>query len=199
MAIKQAMYLPFIWVGIILIGFATPDYSSITQHISELGNYDLGAVSSILYKSGVYLVALSPLAFFVGLVIHEKKISASIILGVVYSVGMLSNAVFPMGTPLHGLYGLPIFSVVLPAIFALEYSMNDRASFFVKFSIFVTVANLIYLWVNLVGLDPVAYRGLTQRLAIFVLNIWIAVAAYFIVKKRLSSQGIESEVTHDFI
>ena len=37
-----------------------------------------------------------------------------------FGAAMLANGVFPTGNPLHGLYGLAIFSILVPVFYASE-------------------------------------------------------------------------------
>ena len=190
------MLLPFLWFIPISLGFMIPEYNSISQHLSEIAvTESIPEVIAGITHICFLLVAVSITLFPIGLVFYgEKRISFTIVLGLVYGVGMLSNSIFPTGTPLHGLYGLPIYSVIIPAIFSLEYGNDLNSSKFIKFSVITTILNLVYLWANVVGLDPNGYRGVTQILGIYVINIWYFMAAYTIYKKanKLSQQDAAS-------
>jgi len=183
--ICQAMALPFLWLIPIVIGFLVADYNSISQHLSELSVMkSVPPILAVIDQIIAFTIACSITLFAIGLVFYDRnRISFTIVLGLIYGLGMLSNSIFPMGTPLHGLYGLPIFSVIIPAIFALEYGNKFNSSIFIKVSIIATILNLVYLWANAVGLDPNGYRGLTQRLAIYVINLWYFFAAFTMYKK----------------
>lgn len=183
--IYQAMSLPLLWLIPIVMSFMITDYNSISQHLSELAIMKsvppvFAGVNQIMFLA----IAVSITLFAIGLMLYDKNhISFTIVLGLIYGIGMLSNSIFPMGTPLHGLYGLPIYSVIIPAVFALEYGNKLNSNIFIKISIITTILNLVYLWANAVGLDPSGYRGLTQRLAIYVINLWYFFAAFTIYKK----------------
>ena len=183
--IYQAMSLPLLWLIPIAIGFLISDYNSISQHLSELAILKYAPPILAVTNQIIDLtIAVSITLFAIGLVFYDRnRISFTIVLGLIYGLGMLSNSIFPMGTPLHGFYGLPIYSVIIPAIFALEYGNNLNSNIFIKVSIIATILNLVYLWANTVGLDPNGYRGLTQRLAIYVINLWYFFAAFTIYKK----------------
>lgn len=181
--ICQGMSLPFLWLIPIVIGFFIPEYNSVSQHISEITLYETNSAVSVIERISNYLIDTSIALFFIGLfLIRNLRLTFTVVLGMAYGIGMLSNSIFPTGTPLHGLWGLPIFSVIIPAIFALEYSDKIDSRVFVQYSIATTVLNLTYLWANVVSLDPFEYRGLTQRLAIYIINIWFAVAAFILYK-----------------
>ncbi len=73
---------------------------------------------------------------------------------------MTSAGIVPMGSPWHGIYGLAILSVLLPVFYSLEFEVSP---IFRQVSFAVSVLGLVYMWFLLVGLDPLDYRGLTQR------------------------------------
>ncbi|VUD48295.1 hypothetical protein TDB9533_01205 [Thalassocella blandensis] len=195
--IYQAMLLPFLWLVPICLGFMIPGYDSISQHLSEIAVMESVPTVIAGITSFCFLLASVSIALFpVGLMFYGKKrFTFTVVLGLVYGVGMLSNSIFPTGTPLHGLYGLPIYSVIIPAIFALEYGNDLNSEKFISVSIVATILNLVYLWANAVGLDPSGYRGVTQILGISVINIWYFLASYMIYAKasKLSRHDQKSE------
>ncbi len=175
--VLPACVLPLFWLGPFFVGFSQPEYSSVAQHLSELSVVELSQLNHNINYTGGLLVNLATLCFALGLLFADWKLTYSTTAGLLYAIGMLSNFVFPMGTPLHGLYGLPIFSVVLPVFFLIEHD-DGKSNAFRSYTLFTTLVALIYLWLMMSGLDPTEYRGLTQRAAIIVLNTWIAWAAY---------------------
>ena len=48
------------------------------------------------------------------------RCAASLWIAAAFGVGMMSNGILLIGSPLHGFYGLPIFSVLLPPAFTAE-------------------------------------------------------------------------------
>jgi hypothetical protein len=88
-----------------------------------------------------------------------------------------------MGGPLHGLYNIGIANLVAPALAALEDRRlrEDRVVYFA--TVAVSFASILYLWLNLGGLDPPELRGLTQRIFSSINSAWpMAVAARLLLK-----------------
>ena len=102
---------------------------------------------------------------------------------------MVSNGLVPMGNPMHGFYGIGLSLVVLPFICCCELKNVIEEKYFFNLSIISGIIILIYFWAMLVGLDPLNYHGLTQRLGSIVIFGWIAYAAYVINKNSLAIVG----------
>ncbi len=92
---------------------------------------------------------------------------------------MISNGVFVMGSPLHGLYGLGFFMVLVPAFFATEVAPAN--STLRSLSMFAALTIMLYLWLMISGFDPQAFRGLTQRVATLLIFGWYAAASYLLL------------------
>lgn len=85
-----------------------------------------------------------------------------------------------MGSPLHGLYGLGFFMILVPAFYATEVS--EAKSPMRILSMLVALLVMFYLWLMLSGFDPYGYRGLTQRIATLIIFGWYSVASWSIVR-----------------
>ena len=173
--LRQARVLPLVMVVPILLGLVVDDYDSLAQHMSEL-ELRAGAVSWTV-RISAFLAGASIFGFALGLLFDDRRVpfAATPWIAAAFGVGMMSNGVFLIGSPLHGLYGLPIFSVLLPVAFSAEYRETWRlGSGFIRLSCWLAVLNLIYMWGLLVGFDPEGYTGLTQRLATVVMFGWFA-------------------------
>lgn len=171
----QARLLPLVMIVPILLGLAVDDYDSLSQHMSEL-ELRTGVVSWAV-RISAFLAGASIAGFGLGLMLDERRVrfAATPWIAIAFGIGMMSNGIFLIGSPLHGLYGLPIFSVLLPVAFSAEYRevWGLRAGF-IRLSCWLAVLNLTYMWGLLVGFDPEGYTGLTQRLATVVMFGWFA-------------------------
>lgn len=176
--------LPLIWVMPFLLGLSAEGYDSLAQHISELGQNHLSTAKRVFLNTSAFIVGLASLLFPLGLLVSDRKVSCTVVFGALYSFGMISNSIFPMGTPLHGMYGLPIFSIMMPLFYLLEHETNESQKWFHQYSLFAAAISLFYLWLMISGLDPNRYQGLTQRIAILVLNFWFAFAAYRLIRRH---------------
>jgi ABC-type multidrug transport system permease subunit len=54
----------------------------------------------------------------------------------------------------------------------------------------ISAAGVVYLWMNLTGNDPGAFRGLTQRIFSSIASAWPFLATYWLVNAERS--GISS-------
>ena len=127
MLIKQAMSLPVFIIIPILFGFFANDYNSITQHMSEM-TMD-SRIANFIDKGSTVAAGVSVCLFGVGCLWWGGALrwSFTMLVAVAGGMGMASNGVFEAGSPLHGLYGLPIFLVFVPAFFIAEFSVPTVA------------------------------------------------------------------------
>ena len=75
-----------------------------------------------------------------------------------------------------------IVNALVPAFFAAEVqgAIDNRAV--IGISMACAMFNLTYMWLMIAGLDPMAFKGLTQRVSTLVIMGWYALAAYALVQ-----------------
>jgi hypothetical protein len=108
-------------------GLLTPGYSSIGQHMSELEM--LGGWTAAATRAGAMISGVAILAFALALVLHKPgRMPFTAFLAMVFGISMISNGVFTMGSPLHGLYAIGLTIILVPASFAAErrYDPEDN-------------------------------------------------------------------------
>ena len=168
--------LPLFLLGMGLAGSLAPGYSAMAQHASEL-SLRSGAPHSVFV--GVALLwGLTFIAFGVGLARMTGRRSVGAACWILFGVAMCSNGIWPMGNPMHGLYSLPLVSLVAPALSLAESERLRAMRGLWAMTVFVSLAGLLYLWLNLMGLDPQAYRGATQRIFSSINSAWPAYVAW---------------------
>ncbi|MEH6419834.1 DUF998 domain-containing protein [Pseudomonas sp. CGJS7] len=182
MAIQQAMYVPIgAMLALIAFAFAVPGYDPVSQHLSELGlmpGLPAHAVQAAAAISGAAIVVFS-----VSLLAQGKRFALTALTSTLFGISMLSNGLFTTGSPLHGLYGVGIFSVLTPLLFLVE--LGPQASPLMgRVSRWTSLLAMIYLWVMVAGLDPPAYRGLSQRIALLPAFAWYTFAAIELRRQR---------------
>lgn len=177
--IKQAVFLPIIYfASIIIAGFFANDYSHWGQHASELG-ISSSKTAVILFQIGIILTSTSLFLLALGLLINFKnRFLISSILVFAFGVTFIFGAIYPINSPWHGFYGLGLFIMILPFVFLYELNnlINNRTIY--KLSIAAGFIMFFYLWSMVARLDPVNYRGLTQRLFGIVVFGWFSFISY---------------------
>lgn len=174
LAIRQAMFLPLgAMLALIACGFAVPGYQSVSQHLSEMGL--IAGWPRHAEQMAAAICGLSILLFSLSLLGQGRRFVLTGVTSALLGVCMLSNGVFTTGSPLHGMYGVGIFSVLTPLLFQVE--LGPHASRRIGWVARITsLLGMLYLWAMVTGLDPAAYRGLTQRLALLPAFAWYAFA-----------------------
>lgn len=134
--------------------------------------------SSSTYKNPVSPTGLSIIAFGVGLLAdRSSRMPFTAASALVFGVSMMSNGIFVMGGPLHGLYGIGLAAVLVPAFFAAEFPRGSGTRGADTLSLSASTLVLIYMWMLMTGLDPVVTKGLTQRLACVPMFGWFSYAS----------------------
>lgn len=177
--IKQAIFLPIIYFGsIIIAGLFANDYNHWGQHASELGiNSSKSAV--ILFQIGIVLTSISLFLLAFGLLLNFKsRFSISSILVFAFGVTFIFGAIYPINSPWHGFYGLGLFIMILPFVFLYELNNLISNRTIHTISIIVGFLMFFYLWSMIARLDPINYRGLTQRLFGIVVFGWFSFISY---------------------
>jgi hypothetical protein len=177
--IKQAILLPIIYFGsIIIAGLFANDYSHWGQHASELGiNSSKSAV--ILFQIGIILTSISLFLLALGLLLNfKKRFLISSILVFAFGVTFIFGAIYRINSPWHGFYGLGLFIMILPFVFLYELNNLISNSTIHKISIIAGFLMFFYLWSMIARLDPINYRGLTQRLFGIVVFGWFSFISY---------------------
>lgn len=178
------MLIPLTW------GLATPGYSSISQQLSELEH--LSGLPALATRAGALLSGLSIIAFAAVLLAHKPRpmLFSGLTAGV-FGISMMSNGLFVMGSPLHGLYAIGLTCILAPACFAAERPQGERPD---QISLVAASLTLLYMWGVVTGLDPAGFHGLTQRLSIVPIFGWFSYASLALlasppVARTLSARG----------
>lgn len=174
---RQAWIAPAAMLLPMAAGVITPEHNSLSQHMSALTLLDGWPPLAVTLGAG--LCGLSLLLFAGGCLVLTGALrwSYTALACLAFGLAMVFNALFPMGSPLHGLYGLAIFSVLVPAFFVAEFGQRYLQPWLVPFSLLISLLSLAYMWLLLVGLDPPETMGLTQRVFTLVSFGWYAVVA----------------------
>ncbi|MDX9777158.1 MAG: DUF998 domain-containing protein [bacterium] len=177
--IKQGIFLPLIYfVAVIIAGFFARDYSHWGQHASELALNAVPAAATI-FNIGAAITGISLILLGLGFVLnYQRRFLLTAILTVIFGITFLFGAIFKIGSPLHGLYGIGMCVMLIPFVFLYEQKgmFSERAVHAISLS--AGLLMFLYLWSMVAGLDPVQYRGITQRLFAIVVFGWFSFIAW---------------------
>jgi hypothetical protein len=192
--LKQSIYLPLAAMLVPIVGsWFVPGYSSVSQHLSELEM--LNGPVALVTRAAAIVSGASIILFALGLLSLSRRYAFSASASAVFGLSMISNGVFVMGSPLHGLYGIGLISILGPAFFVAESYSTDigvRTRCWLLWAAFLT---LVYMWLLFAGLDPVSYRGLTQRVAVFIMFGWYSLASFALLRRSAVAQPSEPLVS----
>lgn len=176
--LRFSLVLPMLGMLIpMMVGLSAPGNSSIQQHMSELDL--LSPWISLACRCGAIISGLSIAGFALALVLSkESRMPFTAIMAAIFGFSMVSNGVFTMGSPLHGMYAIGLSIILVPALFAAESNRRDR--------IFVIVSciALVYMWALMTGVDPKPIHGLTQRIATIPMFEWFGYASVVLLCRR---------------
>lgn len=164
--------LPLFLIGIGIAGALTPGYDWTAQHASVLSV--IPEAPLLLFKAVVITWGAMFVLFGVGLFRFSEWRSVGAICWILFGIAMCSNGIWPMGSPMHGLYALPLVSIIAPALAFGEIEALRRIPGMRAITVVVSLCAVFYLWLNLLGFDPQGYQGLTQRLFSSINSLWPA-------------------------
>lgn len=180
----KAGYIPLpAWLILVTVaGFFSADYDLIASHASVMTLEDGPArfiVNCAAWVSGAALIL-----FGIGLWLMSNRIfSGGGLCWVLFGVSMIANGVWPMGSPMHGLYILGIVNIIGPALSLLDIQSELLRERLHGMTVFVSLCAVFYIWVLLNGFDPEGYAGLTQRIFGSINFLWPLVFAWHVPRK----------------
>lgn len=179
--IRQAVYVPLAAMLIpIVVSWFVPGYSSLSQHMSELEL--LGGTPAMLTRVAAIVSGASIVGFALGLLGLSRHYLFSALACALFGLSMISNGVVVTGSPWHGLYGIGLICVLAPALFVAESPGIANDPRLRRWFLAAAVLTLLYMWLMITGLDPMPYRGLTQRIAVVFMFGWYALAGMILLR-----------------
>ncbi|WP_401730148.1 DUF998 domain-containing protein [Stenotrophomonas muris] len=170
-----------------------PGYNPLAQHASEL--LQAPTLASICARIAAIGSGVSFVAFAIGIWRESgRRIAVGAICWLVFGISMLTNGLWPMGHPMHGFYTIGIANIIAPAMSHIElsaWSANRRAY---AVTALVSIASIVYLWLNVVGVDPEGYRGLTQRVFSSINSLWPFLVGLYLLRR--DSSALKAQAAH---
>src|SRR5262245_2110408 len=107
--------LPWFLLWSSIAGALAPDYSAISQHASEL-TVAPGLPHTLLNVAAIGS-GIGFAVFAIGLWIESgRRLAVGALCWLVFGISMISNGVWPMGNPLHGLHILGLTNLIAPSL-----------------------------------------------------------------------------------
>lgn len=183
--------LPWFLFWTTLGAMFAPDYSPLSQHASEL--MQAQGFAGLCIRIAAIGVGLAFVAFSIAVWRESgRRIAVGAACWLIFGVAMLTNGVWPLGHPMHGFYAIGVANLIAPAMTHIElsaWSANRRAY---AVTALVSLAGVVYLWLNLVGADPQGFRGLTQRLFSSINSLWPFLVALYFLRMRSPSRRVHA-------
>lgn len=175
--------LPWFLLWTSLAGAMAPGYSALSQQASELTL--LAGLPHVMLDVAAIGSGIAFMIFALGLWIESGRRIAFGALGwMLFGVAMVSNGLWAMGSPMHGLYGLGLVTLIAPGLAMIETQRLRDSQLAYTVTVLVSIAGFVYLWMNLTGSDPRHWKGLTQRIFSSINSLWPAVMAYLFLYAR---------------
>lgn len=157
-------------------GFLATDYNPISSHVSVMTLQN--GIAHTIANTAALISGMSLILFGIGVWYVSKRIfSAGAICWIIFGISMLANGIWPMGSPMHGLYIIGIFNILAPALSLLDVRNTALQQRLHGITVFCSLAGILYVWILLNGFDPEAYSGLTQRIFGSINFLWPLVFA----------------------
>ena len=180
--LKQGILIPFLFfIPVTIAGLMVPDYNWIRQQASEI-TLSHSKYAILILDSGALLSGLSCILLGLGIIWNFRKFYLTSFILITFGISMLTNGIFPMGSKMHGFYGIGLCIMLLTFAACYELKNEILKNLFFKISIISGIFIFIYFWAMLVGLDPAKYSGLTQRIASIIMFGWISYFSYELTK-----------------
>jgi hypothetical protein len=175
--------LPWFLFWTALGGMLVPGYSSLSQHASEL--LGAGGGAAICMRINAFGSGLGFIGFALGIMmLSPQRPAIGALCYFVFGCSRISNGIWPMGSPMHGLYAIGVLNIIAPALAHIELREILHSQRAYRLTALVSFCGILYLWLNLTGNDADAYRGMTQRVFSSINSLWPFVVALWLLRRR---------------
>lgn len=160
-------------IGSLLLGSLLPDYSHVSQTVSEIG--ERGSPLMMPWHLFSVSIGLLMILFASGIILFAKQNKLSILPGIFmlfYGISQFGIGFYPSPHRLHNVFGLSMtIGYFAPLVFALSWK-NKLGKGFKNISILTFILIILGIFLNLTPafaptLYPLEYYGIVQRFLLF--------------------------------
>ena len=165
-------------IGSLLLGSMLPDYSHVSQTVSEIG--ERGSPLMMPWHLFSVSIGFLMILFASGIILFAKQNKLSILPGIFilsYGISQFGIGFYPSPDPLHNVFGLSMtLGYFSPLVFALSWK-NKLGNEFNSISILTFILIILGIFLNLTPvfaptLYPLEYYGIVQRFLLFTFYVY---------------------------
>ncbi len=166
----------------ICIGFFISGFNPIAKSISHVALE--APFFAYSHRAADVIIGVSMCLFAIAIQHrHQSKLTLAALSIFLLGVSMVSAGIWTLESPLHLLYGLSIFMIIIPVTFALEFESKRRSVSFYNFCLVLSFIHVTMFWLIYAGFIPSEYNGLIQRIWAVPTMGWFGWAAYTLMQK----------------
>lgn len=178
-----------VWIASIVnigLGIIIPNFDYFSKSISYVALE--APIYAYTHRTADIVIGLSMFCFAIGVLrTSQSKFSPTALSSFLFGISMVSAGIWTLESPLHLLYNLSIFMIMLPIAFALEFKNSIKSNSFENVCIAVTVLHILMFWLIYAGFIPQEFNGLIQRLWAIPTMGWFGMATHFLLSCRYSA------------
>jgi len=169
-----------IWIVSIInigIGVIIPGFDFLAKSISHVALE--APIFAYTHRAADIVIGLSMCGLAIA-VLRQSRSQFSLASLSIFFLGlsMISAGIWTLETPLHLLYNLSIFMVIVPVAFALEFKNVTNSVRFESICMAVTFLHVFMFWLIYAGFIPQELNGLVQRVWAIPTMGWFGLAVY---------------------
>jgi hypothetical protein len=168
------------------IGFFIPGFDVLSKSISHVALE--APVFAYIHRIADIVIGLSMLCFAIGVGLSSpSKFSIASLTSALLGISMISAGIWTLESPLHLLYNLSIFMILIPVCFALEFKNILKSRHFESFCVLLALLHVFMFWIIYAGFIPGSLNGLIQRLWAIPTMGWFGISVYYLLKSSRQS------------
>ncbi|XOV78236.1 MAG: DUF998 domain-containing protein [Aestuariibacter sp.] len=175
-----------IWIVSIInigIGLLIPGFDVFAKSISHVAME--APVFAITHRAADIIIGLSMCIFSIGIYrLTKATFSVAALTVMLLGASMISAGVWTLNSPLHLLYNLSIFMILIPVCTALEFKGEVNSRRFERLSVMLSFIHVLMFWLIYAGFIPASYNGLVQRMWAIPTMAWFGYAAFVLLNNR---------------